>query len=297
MTSFVDIFEAQRDRLIGLAYRLTGSVFDAEDVAHETYLKWAAADHAQIRDPRAWLVRVATRKALDHLKSAGVQRVTYKGPWLPEPLIRDAETPEGEYDVEQSVTLALMLVLDRLAPAERAAYILHDIFHFNFEEIGGMLDKNAAACRKLASRAREKVAHETPPSRASRKQHGKVVAAFFAAVRDGDIEGLTRVLSEAVVFHADGGGKASAALKILSGREAVIRFLYRAVRPSLAKADADELVIKTTWFNGSPGRVVWQAGQPVSAFSFEIEGGAVKKIYVLRNPDKLRLFRSPPGGS
>ena len=286
----VETFEAHRSKLVGLAYRITGSIAEAEDIAQETFLKWMDVDHETIQSPNSWLVTVATRMSLDHLKSARIQRESYIGPWLPEPYIADNKTPQNEHELDESITMALLVLLEQLSPGERASFILHDIFHFNFDEIGEILDKTGAACRKLASRARGKIDKDAIQHNPNKQDHLEIVSAFFGAVKKGDMTELVSLLRENVILHADGGGKALAALEILEGLETVAAFLLKKVAPSFATVDSADTAITHVWFNGSPGFVIWVDAKPVSAFNFEIEDHMIKRIHALRNPDKLRFF-------
>lgn len=293
-------FETHRAKLIGLAYRITGSKTEAEDIVQEAFIKWAEADQQSIEKPQAWLMTVVSRMALDHLKSAKVKRVSYIGPWLPEPFIDDdsAEnsgltsetTPEQALELEQSISMALMVLLEQLSPAERAAFILHDVFHYDFTEIGSILRKTEVACRKLASRARSKVDHTAFQNKHDKEEHLQVLNSFLHAVKQGDTQQLVNLFEEDVVFHSDGGGKAVALRQLLCGSEAVIKFLVKVVRPNIFPEEPGDIVIKTIWFNGSPGLVVWEQGKPISAFNLELHDGVIKTIHALRNPDKLRLF-------
>lgn len=285
-------FETQRSRLLGLAYRITGSISDAEDIVQEAFIRWSASDADKIDSVPAWLTTVTTRLALDYLKSAHRQRESYIGPWLPEPFIAELHQPEQERELDESITMALLVLLEQLSPNERAAFILHDIFHFDFSETAAILNKSGSACRQLASRARKKIEPDkiTPSLNTDKTTHSDIVAAFFSAVKDGHMQGLIELLQDNVIFHADGGGKASAASRILQGREAVIKFLIKAVSRSLVKASG-QLQARQIWFNGSPGLVLWIAGEPITAFNFEIVEGCICKIHALRNPDKLRFFK------
>lgn len=287
-----EIFAVYRSPLIGLAYRITGSITEAEDIIQETFLKWTKVDHKAIQSPYAWLTKVATRMSLDHLNSARVKRESYIGPWLPEPFIADNETPENEHELDESITMALLVLMEQLSPGERASFILHDLFHFNFDEIGEILDKTGTACRKLASRAREKIDKDSIQQMPSKEDHFKIVSAFIDAVKSGDLTELVLLLKENVILHADGGGKALAALRILEGLEAVADFLLEKVAPSFVAVDSAGVLISHVWFNGSPGFVIRADAKPVSAFNFEIDNGMIKKIHALRNPEKLKIFDS-----
>ena len=289
----IEIFESHRPKLIGLAYRITGSTFEAEDIVQEACLKWMKSDHESIQSPYSWLITVTTRMALDYLKSARVQRESYIGPWLPEPFLAEEASPEGQHELDESITMALLVLLEQLSPAERAAFILHDLFQFNFEEIGEILGKTGPSCRKLASRARNKIGQDSVLEHPDKEAHLAMVSAFFAAVKNGNMEELVSLLKENVILHADGGGKAIAALEILQGLEKVAGFLIDKVSPSFTQLDAQRVTADYTWFNGAPGFVIWVDNTPVSAFNFEIDVDMIRKIHVLRNPDKLRLFTPP----
>ncbi|QDV18552.1 ECF RNA polymerase sigma factor SigJ [Gimesia panareensis] len=287
-------FEAARAQLIGLAYRITGSRTEAEDIVQETCLKWLAADQAVIQVPRAWLMKVATRLSLDYLKSARVQRMSYIGPWLPEPFLANENTPEEELELDESISMALLVLLEQLSPAERASFILHDLFQYRFEEIADILDRSASACRKLASRARAKIGNQDLQPELTRDAHLQMLNAFTQAVKQGETAPLVSLLQDEATFVSDGGGKALAARKIVRGSALISRFFLKTVRPALLAAeDPDpEIVIKITWFNGAPGLIIYHAGQPVSALQFQVTHNKIQHIYVLRNPDKLRLFHT-----
>ncbi|MFV1983872.1 MAG: RNA polymerase sigma factor SigJ [Thiohalomonadales bacterium] len=291
-TTTLDIFELHQSKLIGLAYRITGSIAEAEDITQETFLKWAATDQKKIQAPYSWLMKVATRMSLDHLKSARVQRESYIGPWLPEPFITDYKTPEAEHELDESITMALLVLLEQLAPGERAVFILHDLFHFNFDEIGEILDKSGTSCRKLASRARAKITRDKIQESSNKSVHKEIIAAFFNAVKKGDVNNLTSLLKDDVIIHVDDGGKAKAALKILKGQQTIATFLVNVVTPDFSGMNSEEITNTYLWFNGSPGFVIRENSKPVSAFNFEIKNHKIKKIHVLRNPDKLKFFNN-----
>ncbi len=286
----VDVFESHRKGLMGLAYRITGSVSEAEDIVQETFLRWHHADQSNIRAPFSWLARVVTRLALDHLKSARVQRETYIGPWLPEPYV--SEETESDLELDESVSMALMVLLERLSAGERAAFILHDLFQMQFTEIAATLDKSEATCRKLASRAREKI-RLRPEQRAAsaqvpnREQYMRLSTAFFEATKHGTMQDLERLLKDDVQFVSDGGGKAAAALEVIRGRSAVMDFLLQRIGPALQ----GEPHFRNVWYNGAPGWVLYANGRPVTAFSFRMEDDRIAGIFALRNPDKLQRFQ------
>ncbi|MEE2733252.1 MAG: RNA polymerase sigma factor SigJ [Pseudomonadota bacterium] len=281
-------FNQHRQPLLGLAYRIVGSVHEAEDILQETFLRWSQ-HREQIQNPFAWLSTVVTRLALDHCKSAEEKRKQYLGPWLPEPLLDNHTDPAQLHQLDQSITLALLVVLDRLSPAERAAFILHDLFDIAFDDIAIMLDKSAAACRQLARRGRTKLNATPVASTVSSEHHMQMAEAFFNATRLGDTDTLMHLLSEDVIFHSDGGGKAAAARRVLSGREAVLDWIGRAITPNLRQAGAN-LHHRQLWFNGAPGLLLFAGSELVTAFQFVIDAQGIQGIYALRNPDKLRLL-------
>jgi RNA polymerase sigma-70 factor, ECF subfamily len=285
-----NLFGSHRSRLTGLAYRLTGSRQDAEDIVQETFLKWHHAEHKRIGSHPAWLTKVTTNLALDYLKSARNQREHYVGPWLPEPYIEKGENPDSQYELDQSISIALMLTLERLSPAERAAFVLHDVFQYSFNDLAGILDKSVPACRKLASRARDNIQHKKQPNSADRRELEQLSSAFFDAIRQGDVDGLQGLFQEQVAFHADGGGKAQAALEVITGKDRVAAFLIDKVYTDLALAASGDITLTSTWFNGAPGYVLSLKQTPVSAFGFDADQGLISKIYAIRNPDKLRYF-------
>lgn len=290
MMNKIDTFETYRSKLFGLAYRITGSVVEAEDITQEAFIKWDNVEQNTIQSPYAWLMTVVSRMSLDQLKRARSQRQAYIGPWLPEPYIADNEIPENELELDETITMALLVLLEQLTPAERAAFILHDLFHFNHEEVGAILGKSGTSCRQLCSRARKKINKNVSYQKIRKEEHKEMVSAFFNAVKNGEMENLVSLLQENVILHADGGGKAAAAREILRGVDVVMAFLQEKVAPSFLAVDTGETLMTPAWFNGSSGFVIWQNAKPITAFNFEIENHRINKIHALRNPDKLGLF-------
>ena len=288
--NFNDTFESNRSKLIGLAYRMTGSRSDAEDIVNEAFIKWLHADHSAIQAPQVWLAKVTTRLSLDHLKSARVQRETYVGPWLPEPFIDEGEIPDNQHELDQSISLALMVLFEVLSPGERASFILHDLFNYGFDEIGEILNKPAPTCRKLASRARSKIQQDVPQCLPDKNEIVEMATAFFDAIRKGEMSGLVTLLKNNAIFYSDSDGKAAAAREVLEGNETVAAFLMKVLHPVFANTDKHSIDVKCTWFNGVPGFVIRDDGKPVSAFSFMLEGGVISNVYVHRNPSKLSFF-------
>lgn len=270
-------FEGLRPKLLRVAYRMLGSVADAEDIVQEAFMRWMKADRSEVREPGAFLTRIVTRLCLDRLKSARQLRESYTGEWLPEPLM--------EEDVQDEVTLPLMLALERLSPLERAAFLLHDIFGAEFEEVALAIDRDPAACRQLAARAREHVRQARPRFKVEKERGHELAQAFFAASRSGDLKTLGALLAADVSFHADGGGKRAAVPKPILGYAAVMNALrvfaaYVRKRPSQ--------LLRTGFINGLPGFVTLEADGELQTTAIEMEEGKVAAIYVMRNPDKLQ---------
>lgn len=272
----VTSFDAQRAALLRVAYRMLGSMADAEDMLQEAFIRWARTDRQAVRVPAAFLRRMVTRLCLDHLKSARVRREDYIGPWLPDPIV--------EAEPLEDVTLPLMLALERLSPLERAAFLLHDLFGESFDDIARSIGRDAGACRQLAARAREHVRSERTRFPVERDHGLAIVAAFYEASRAGDAAKLGSLLADDVRFHSDGGGKRPAASRILDGAVEVLRGLSAIFR---LRRGHPELV-KQAFVNGLPGFVTREADGILQTTALLIENDHVKAIYVMRNPDKLR---------
>lgn len=283
----VRTFEAQRDRLTGLAYRMLGTVSDAEDIVQEAWLRWSRAEVEAIESPEAWLSTVTSRLCLDRLKSARVLRERYYGTWLPEPFL--GEAPDTA-ETDESVSIALMLVLETLSPAERAGFLLHEVFGHSFAELAGILGRSETACRKLVSRARARVRAGRPRFRASRAEHETMLRRFLEACRGGDTGPLMNLLDESVTLFSDGGGKAVAVPRPLAGRGKVARFFVNITRYRASRAD--DVGTEFRFFNGAPGAVIRVDGEPVTALSLDISDGRIVSIYSHRNPDKLCRLRA-----
>jgi RNA polymerase sigma-70 factor (ECF subfamily) len=271
-------FDPLRPRLTRVAYRMLGSVADAEDVVQETFIRWHRADRGPVREPEAFLRRTVTRLCLDQLKSAKHRRETYIGPWLPDPIVEEEEAVED-------VTLPLMLALERLSPLERAAFLLHDVFGLDFDEVAATIDRDPAACRQLASRARSHVREARPRFQVEKQRGLEIAQAFFAASRSGDMATLGALLAEDVSIHSDGGGKRPAAVRPVLGRRTAIRLL-RSLAVLARKYPARS--VRNAFINGLPGIVTKEADGNLQTTAFEIEDGKIVAIYVMRNPDKLK---------
>ncbi len=274
----------ERRQLTGLAYRLLGSLADAEDVVQETFGRWYALSAPQreaIESPGAWLTTVASRICLDLLGSARVRRERYVGEWLPEPVPEDPlGDPADRVALAESVTVAFLVVLDAMTPAERVAFVLHDVFGYPFAEVAAVLDRSAAACRQLASTARRRVRPVPPPSRGS----AAVVRAFKEAWEAKDIDGLLGLLDPDATVTADGGGLAAAVPHPVEGGERVARYAVGlATRVS-------GMTLTETAVNGRPGLVARQEGVVVAVIAFDVAGDAIRRVWAVRNPEKLRRW-------
>lgn len=293
MSDPASTFEPHRRRLLGLAYRMLGSIAEAEDAVQEAYLRWHEADRDAVASPRAFLTTITTRICLDVLRSARVKREEYVGEWLPEPVL-DAEAlaPDARTALAEDLSIALLLALDRLSPLERAAFLLHDVFDCSFTELASALGRSEAACRQLAARARVHVRAARPRKGAPASDHDtavnvrhrELVAAFVDAARSGDVDALMHLLAHDVRFVADGGGKVPAALNVIEGADRTARFVAGAVRNGLAAG----VTLRFTAINGLPGLIIHGADGSVQSTAFEIDGDRIRAIYVVRNPDKLR---------
>ncbi|HMI20844.1 MAG TPA: sigma-70 family RNA polymerase sigma factor [Sphingomonas sp.] len=269
-------FDPLRPRLIRVAYRMLGSMADAEDVVQDAFLRWLATDRDAVREPEAFLRRVVTRLSLDQLKSARVRRETYLGEWLPEPIL--------EAEPVEDVTLPLLIALERLSPLERAAFLLHDVFGLDFDEVAQSIDRDPAACRQLAARARTHVQSDRPRYTVEKSRGLELAAAFFQASRGGDMEQLQAILAQDVSSHADGGGKRPAGYLPIFGIDNVMKLQRSLVR--LYGGGQSELV-SYGFVNGLPGFVTREADGILQTTALLIVDGRVHAIYVMRNPDKL----------
>jgi len=277
-------FEVHRRALTGLAYRMLGSRAEAEDVVQDAYLRWHAADRAAVKEPRHYLGTVVTRLCLDRLKSAKARREVYVGQWLPEPVVDEAFDDSAAGDLAHDISVALMLVLERLSPLERASFLLHDVFGLDFTEVARALDRSEAACRQLAARARSHIEAGRPRFRASREEGDRLAAAFQAAVASGDAQALKRVLADDAVLCSDGGGKRAAALKPIYGADKILRFLSGIARKNSALA---AMQARPAVVNGLAGFVLREDDGSVDTIAFDHRDGRIIAIYIVRNPEKL----------
>jgi RNA polymerase sigma-70 factor (ECF subfamily) len=274
-----DAFALHRSLLFTVAYEMLSSASDAEDVVQETWLRWADVDDAEVRDPRAYLVRIVTRQALNRLRSMARRREDYVGEWLPEPLLT---SPDVAADIElaESVSIAMLTVLETLGPTERAVFVLREVFDTPYEEIAEAVGKSPAAVRQIAHRARDHVAARRPRMPVSTTEQQEAVDRFLAAIRHGDLQGLLDVLAPDVVVVADGGGLVNAFRRPIKGAERVAGLLISGLRSLDFEA-------KAVWLNGSPAIRIEIGGELDTAVSLAVENGRITRVYAIRNPHKL----------
>jgi RNA polymerase sigma-70 factor (TIGR02957 family) len=293
VTAALEPFGRHRRLLFSVAYQMLGSVADAEDVVQDTWLRWSATDRGEVTDPRAYLVRITSRLALDRMDSARARRESYVGPWLPEPLLTgggpvaaapQASEPEDAAELGEQVSLALLVVLETLSPAERAVFVLREAFGMSTAEVAGVLDRSEAAVRQMAHRAREHVQARQPRFDADLRAQREVTERFFAAVAGGDMDALLAALAPDVVLISDGGGKASAARRPITGADKVARFLVGIAEKG---GDIPGLRIEIAEVNGLPAIVGWVGAEPFGSFSLSMADGLIEQVLVVVNPDKL----------
>jgi RNA polymerase sigma-70 factor (ECF subfamily) len=290
------VFEGERGRLFGLAYRMLGSASEAEDVLQDAWLRWHAVNLASVERPAGFLVSLVTRLCLDNLKAARNRLTDYVGPWLPEPLVREVGDiggiggigepgPAALQEQADDLSFAFLLLLERLSPPERAVFLLRESFDFSYREIAGILGKTEAACRQIERRARQRLGADRASSvPAPPAEHERLLKGFMNAVRSGDVQSLVALLAEDAVFTSDGGGKANAARKPLEGADLIARFLSNLTR--LAASGTWE--IRLAEVNGRLGLLNFFNGKLLSVVSLHVENGRIQRLYFVLNPDKLR---------
>lgn len=280
-----EVFSRYRRLLFAVAYRMLGSVMDAEDVVQEAFTRWQERPEAKPRSPKAYLTTIVTRLCIDHLRLARVQREQYVGVWLPEPLPDEhAADPEGAAVLSESVSMAFLLLLERLNPAERAVFLLHEVFAYDFAEIGQLIGRSAVGCRQIARRARARVPADRPRLPASAEQHERLAREFVAAGSTGDLTALVALLADDVTLWVDSGGKVHAPRRPVQGADLVGHLLIR--RGAL-------LTVAPHPINGRPAIVLEREGRPTGVLTFDVDGGRIQSIYIVANPDKLHALFGP----
>jgi RNA polymerase sigma-70 factor (ECF subfamily) len=292
MAEAVDV-HSHRPQLQAIAYRMLGSMAEAEDAVQETFLRWHRQDQAQqvseIREPKAWLITTLTRHCIDRLRAAKAQRESYFGMWLPEPVVEEPTIePVDRLELAESLSMAMLMMLERLSPDERAAFLLHEVFETDYPDVARILGKTEAACRQLVHRARERVKAGKPRFVPSRAEQEKVMEGFKRAVASGDVAGLAALFSSDATLYSDGGGKARATVNPVYGAEKIARF-FIGVRDK--QPEGYEIVPRIV--NGSVGYVIYVGDRPIQASHFEFDGDRITEVHIVRNPDKLQhLTRS-----
>lgn len=280
----VELFNQHRPLLFSIAYRMLGSVAEAEDVVQESYLRWSQVPGAEVRSPKAYLSAVVTRLCIDYLRSARVRREEYVGPWLPEPLLTDRSLDVTEtIDLDETLSMAFLVLLERLTPVERAVFLLREVFDYDYGEVAHIVGKSEANCRQIARRARKSVAARRPRFETSAEQEERLMGSFLEACFSGDMDGLLALLSEDVILWSDGGGRTRAALNPIYGADKVARFFFgilRQVPPGF--------VVRRTLVNGRPGLIGYFGdGRPQNVTTFDVAEERIQAIRLVLNPEKL----------
>jgi RNA polymerase sigma-70 factor (ECF subfamily) len=282
--SHLETFNQHRLLLFAIAYRMLGTVTDAEDVVQETFLRWQQTAEATVKSAKTYLSTITTRLCIDHLRSARVQREQYVGPWLPEPIMtQQTDDPAAQVELADSLSIAFLVVLERLSPIERAVFLLREVFDYNYDEIAQMVGKSPANCRQILRRSRQHIAAQRPRFPVSHQQQEQITAHFLQASTQGDLQGLMALLAKDVTYWSDGGGQVAAALKPLQGAMKVARFLL-----ALRSKWLSTSVVHVIEINGQPGMIALVDGCIHSVTTFDIVDGYIQSVYTVRNPEKLK---------
>jgi len=277
-------FDQYRGLLFSIAYRMLGTVADAEDMLQETFIRWQQSSDDDIRSPRAFLVTIISRLCMNHLQSARVQREQYVGEWLPEPLVTGPRSdPLTALKIDESLSMAFLVLLERLTPVERAVFLLHEVFNYKHTEIAETLGQSEANCRQILRRARQHVGDVGRRFKASAEERNDLLERFLQATRKGEIDGLIALLSRDVVLYSDGGGKGIAVPKRIHGAERVARGIMGGLRTTVPK----DLVVRAAQINGERGLVGYLNGKPFSVLTLHLNDGRIQAIYIVTNPEKL----------
>jgi RNA polymerase sigma-70 factor (ECF subfamily) len=284
MVNRVEVFDQNKPLLFSIAYRMTGSVMEAEDAVQEAYLRWQQASEDEVRSPSAYLSTVVTRLCIDRLRSARVRREQYVGPWLPEPVLGEqAQEIGSKAELEDTLSMAFLVLLESLTPVERAVFLLREVFDYEYAEIATLIGKSEANCRQISRRARQSVAARRPRFESSPQQEERLLEGFLEASLAGDMESLLALLSEDVTLYSDGGGKTRAALRPVYDAGKVARFLS-----GILTNIPPDFAVRQTRVNGRPGLVGYFGdGSPQSVVSIEVAGGSIQAIRLVVNPEKL----------
>jgi RNA polymerase sigma-70 factor (ECF subfamily) len=282
-----ETFEAHRDLLTGVAYRMLSQLGDAEDVVQEAWLRWTATDRADINEPRNYLLRIVTRLALDRLRREAARRETYVGPWLPEPLLIEPDVADSA-ELADSISIAMLVVLETLSPIERAVFVLHEAFGFTYPEIGVILERSATTVRQLAHRAHQHVRERRPRFETDPTIRASVTTSFLDACQRGDIDTMLTMLAPDIVFIGDSGGIGRAPRHPIHGADKVARFLL-----AIANTPIPGLKVEVAHINGGPAILISSEGRPMTVFTLDICDGRIQTIHAIANPDKLHHVGKP----
>jgi RNA polymerase sigma-70 factor, ECF subfamily len=284
------VFNQLRPLLFSIAYRMLGGVMDAEDMVQETFLRWQAGNLEDVKSPKVYLSTIITRLCINHCKSARSKRQRYVGPWLPEPLVTASDSDRsGDSRLAESLSMAFLILLENLAPVERTAFLLREVFDYEYAEIAQILDKTEANCRQLLRRARQSVAARRPRFEATSRDRERLADQFVKTSNDGDLDSLVSLLSADVTLCSDGGGKARAALRPIQGAENVARFILGSLRKFVP---GNHLSVRAE-INQQPGIITYVDNQPISVVILDIHQGHIRSIYIVTNPDKLAGLPTP----
>jgi RNA polymerase sigma-70 factor (ECF subfamily) len=285
-------FDQHRGSLFSVAYRMLGSVADAEDVLQEAFIRWQRASEEEIRSPKAFLVTIVSRLCINHLESARVRREEYVGQWLPEPMVTDpASDPSGVFGTDETLSMAFLVLLERLTPVERAVFLLREIFDYEYAEIATILNRSEVNCRQIFRRARQHVRASRPRFRKSPGEHDQLLQRFLQAATNGDMDALVELLSSDVVLQTDGGGKAPALPNVIHGASSVARAIVGGVKRAQAQGAGLRQIVQV---NGEPGIVTYRNGRPFSVLVLHVSDGHVGAIYIVTNPAKLSHLPQAP---
>ena len=278
-----EVFEEYRPALARLAYRMLGSLADADDMLQEAYLRWLRADRESVQSPRAYLLSIVTRLCIDERQKVEARKLTYVGPWLPEPVVEPIKTDPGiPLETAESVSMALLLVLESLSPVERAAYLLRRIFDYDYDVIARVLERSEPSCRQIVSRAEQRIHDQRPRFDAEPAEAERLTDAFLRACSSGDLDGLVQILATDAVLYSDGGGKVHAALAPIRGADKIARFFVGILKKLPAGA-----VVRRVRVNGQPGLITTVDGRLTDVLTLEVADGHIAGCFVIRNPDKL----------
>ena len=289
MDELVAQTQLYRESIISYVYRITGSLEEAKDITQDTILKYISRSDEEVLNPKAWMFKVATNLTFDFLKSAKNKKETYIGPWLPEPYIEENHSVQEELELDESMSVALLVLLEKLTLKEKIAYVLHDIFDFSHNEISKILNTSIPNSRQLSSRANKKLQKDEVKFVPSKEEHLYLTESFLEAIKNGNFEQLSDLFADEIRLHSDGGGKAIAARKILYGdKEFLTNFLLKVTQPAFVRGVKSS--INVSWFNGAYGITLSINEKIVTSYSFAIKDNKITAVYSLRNPDKLRYF-------